>query len=143
MISCRRISHKRVQLDIHFPYHYILNFLSQVAFCPICSYIPTFGPCFPYATPPFVTRQSLTDQFGIHDSYFLLLLLLPLLPIAFPSFSVIVTLTLGSFDKFQHTLDNLICHSWQGHVWQVLAVALSSGCSRVPEHVRLLHEFVR
>ena len=107
---------------------------------PFIQFVHTFqplAPAFPYVTPLFVTRQSLVDQFGIHDSYFLLL------PIAFPNFSVIVALTLGPFDKFQHTLNNMICHPWQGHIWQMFAVALSSCCSRVPEHVRLLHELVR
>jgi hypothetical protein len=56
--------------------------------------------------------------------------------------SVTITLALGRLDKLDHALDDLVCHPRQRHVGQMLAVALSSRRSRVPEHVRLLHELV-
>jgi hypothetical protein len=56
--------------------------------------------------------------------------------------SFVISLPLGHLDKLYHALDNLVRHPRQRHVWQMLAVALSSCCSRVPEHMRLLHELV-
>jgi hypothetical protein len=74
-----------------------------------------------------------TDQFGPCGSSFLLL------PISQSS----LLFPLGPLDKLKHALDNLIRHSRRRHIWQILAVARSPRCSRVPEHVRLLHELVR
>jgi hypothetical protein len=107
-----------VQLDIHFPLS-----IHPDNFChgwPLIQFVThsRFGLCSPCIAPPFVTRHSLADQFGIHGSYFLLL---PLLPVIFPNFSVVVTL-------YPRSLQQIPTHPRQLDLSSLAGLRLADTC---------------